>query len=371
MDPDTQMVDANMNASWKGKITLSTEYQEENTTIRQISSSDTNGMWGYKDKLTKIVIENKKSVKTAEDGGKVYGPYDESADGYGGVQSYVVCDESEENCTGYLQGTNGIKGNEDSRWLFGGFTKVIQIDGLANIDTSNVINMSQMFSALKLQELTINGWDTSHVTNISQMFNIGTLVNLTLVNFDLSHVTNKNSWLISMNLETLVIKDSILPQDCSNLFSQSPSFNGKNIIFTNVDTSHVTNMSSMFTGVANVQTLDLSSFDTINVTDMSQMFAGCTQLKSVNLEKFKTNQVENMSTMFAGCTQLESLDLSSFDTTNATDMHGMFGGTINLQTITFGPKFIHNVNAITSGMFGGCPAPERPTDQSWQDVSFD
>ncbi len=122
MNPDTPMEETNMNASWKGKITLSTEYQEENTTMRTISynsndgSTDTQGMWGYKDKLTKIVIENKKSVKTVEDGRKVYGPFDESADGYGGVQSYVVCDTEETNCIGYLQGTNGIKGNEDSSY---------------------------------------------------------------------------------------------------------------------------------------------------------------------------------------------------------------------------------------------------------------
>ena len=133
MDPDTPMVEANMNASWKGKITLSTEYQEEDTTIRQISSSDTNGMWGYKDKLTKIVIENKKTVKTAEDGGKVYGPFDESADGYGGVQSYVVCDAEETSCIGYLQGTNGIKGNEDSSFLFTSFEKVTNIEGLEHL----------------------------------------------------------------------------------------------------------------------------------------------------------------------------------------------------------------------------------------------
>ena len=130
MDPDTPMVEANMNASWKGKITLSTEYQEENTTIRKISITDTQGMWEYKDKLTKIVIENKKSVKTAEDGGKVYGPFDESADGYGGVQSYVVCSENDEDCIGYLQGTNGIKGNEDSSNLFNGFTNVTNFNDM-------------------------------------------------------------------------------------------------------------------------------------------------------------------------------------------------------------------------------------------------
>ncbi len=218
MDPNTPMEDANMNASWKGKITLSTEYQEEDTTIRTISSSDINGMWGYKDKLAKIVIENKKSVKTAEDGGKVYGPFDESADGYGGVQSYVVCDTEETSCTGYLQGTNGIKGNEDCSNLFKGFSNVANIEGLENIDTRNV-----------------------------------------------------------------------------------------------------TNMSSMFSGAERIQELDLSSFNTLNVTNMNKMFLN----------------------------------------------------TSNLQSITFGPNFVHKPEATTSGMFSSCPAPERPSGDTWSGVSFD
>ncbi len=348
MDPDTPMVDANMNASWKGKITLSTEYQEENTTIRQIKgSSDTNGMWGYRDKLTKIVIENKKSVKTAEDGGKVYGPFDESVDGYGGVQSYVVCDNEETDCIGYLQGTNGIKGNEDSSNLFAGFRNVTNIDGLKNINTSNVTNMNSLFSGMiNVEEFDISMWDTSNVTSIDNMFALGTSVKtINISNFNFSNITNKPFWLITSSLETLNMSNSILPQDSSNFFAQGPGFKGKNIILTNVDTSHVTNMSSMFQGCTGLTSLDLSSFNTSNVTDM----------------KF----------MFAAATNIQKLDLSSFNTENVTNMQAMFGGTTNLQSITFGPNFVHKSDAITSQMFGDCPAPERPTGDTWNDVSFD
>ncbi len=325
MDPDTPMVDANMNASWKGKITLSTEYQEENTTIRQISrsssdySTDTQGMWKYKDKLTKIVIENKKSVKTAEDGGKVYGPYDESEDGYGGVQSYVVCDESEENCIGYLQGTNGIKANEDSTALFDNFTNVTKIEGLENFDVSQVKNMKYMFANMtNLQEIDLSSFDTSNVTNMTGMVSGNSLKTVDISNFDLSNITD-TFWLIAINIETLNMSNCILPPDCSNFFSRGPGFKGQKIIFENVDTSHVTNMSQMF----------------------------------------------------AGCTGLTSLDLRSFDTSNVTNMNQMFVATTGLQSITFGPKFVHKPEATTSGMFLNCGALERPFGDSWNDVSFD
>ena len=346
MDPDTPMVEANMNASWKGKITLSTEYQEENTTIRKmIGYNDKQGMWGYKDKLTKIVIENKKSVKTAEDGGKVYGPYDESADGYGGVQSYVVCDNEETSCTGYLQGTNGIKGNEDISYLFNGFAKVTKIEGLENLDISNVINMEGMFGSMtNLQELDLSIWDTNNVENMSMMFQgCNKLTTIDLSMWDTSNATNVNAmfrasgiqqlnisnWNLSKvkgstylfpyttNLITVDMSNVIFPQDSSILLSYASSVN--NIILDNVDTSHVTNMEGMFSGASNIQELDLSSFDTSNVTNMNQMFNGMT----------------------------------------------------NLQSITFGSKFVHKPEATTTGMFTGCPAPERPFGDSWQDVSFD
>ncbi len=353
MDPDTPMVDANMNASWKGKITLSTEYQEENTTIRKISysnysSTDTNGMWGYKDKLTKIVIENKKSVKTAEDGGKVYGPFDESADGYGGVQSYVVCDNEETNCTGYLQGTNGIKGNEDSSYLFADFTNVTNIDGLENIDTSNVKNISYMFTNMaSLQEIDLSTWNTSKLTNMSALFsgNIN-LKMLNLSNWDLSNVNNFFGWFFSIPNEGIIdMSNSIFPENSSSLFSGGPGFKGKNIILKNVDTSQVTNMYSMFAVASNLQELDLSSFDTSNVI--------------------------NMQFMFSNLSNIQELDLSSFDTSHVTNMNGMFNETTSLQSITFGPKFVHKSEATTTNMFKNCAAPERPTGDTWTDVSFD
>ena len=48
----------------------------------------------------------------------------------------------------------------------------------------------------------------------------------------------------------------------------------------------------------------------------------------------------------------------------------MFNYASGLKTITVGSKFIHKSGASTVGMFNGCPSTDRPTDSSWQGVSF-
>ena len=57
-------------------------------------------------------------------------------------------------------------------------------------------------------------------------------------------------------------------------------------------------------------------------------------------------------------------------TSKVTNMEGMFTCTYKLQSITFGPNFVHKPDATVSGMFINCPSQDRPTGESWQDVSF-
>ena len=101
------------------------------------------------------------------------------------------------------------------------------------------------------------------------------------------------------------------------------------------DTSHVTNMSSMFRGCLSLETLDLSSFDTSNVTDMSEMFLTCQKLQTLNISSFKTGSVTDMSGMFSSCFVLKNLDLGGFDTGNVTDVTNMFYQFKNLKDVDF------------------------------------
>ncbi|MEX1499158.1 BspA family leucine-rich repeat surface protein, partial [Enterococcus sp. C65] len=83
-----------------------------------------------------------------------------------------------------------------------------------------------------------------------------------------------------------------------------------------LDTSNVTDMRSMFYGMSSVTSLDVSGFDTGNVTDMKSMFNGMSSVTSLDVSGFDTSNVTDMEYMFRHMSSVTSLDLSNFDTSN-------------------------------------------------------
>jgi len=70
-----------------------------------------------------------------------------------------------------------------------------------------------------------------------------------------------------------------------------------------LDTSGVTDMSSMFLACDDLTTLDLSSFDTAQA-EMEDMFAYCSSLGSVTVgDLWKTEPGRGGDTLFHGCEQ--------------------------------------------------------------------
>ena len=56
-----------------------------------------------------------------------------------------------------------------------------------------------------------------------------------------------------------------------------------------------------------VTSINFNNFDTSNVTNMEAMFRGCDRLMLLDLSKFNTSKVTNMKSMFNGCSMLESI----------------------------------------------------------------
>ena len=128
----------------------------------------------------------------------------------------------------------------------------------------------------------------------------------------------------------------------------------KNILeidISNFDTSNVTNMEAMFTGMSNLTTLNLSNFDTSKVTSMDAMFGDMSSLIRLDLSNFNTSNVTNMDTMFGGMTNLTSLSISNFDTSKVTNMYCMFNGISNLTTLDLSSFDTSKVTTMTA-MFG-------------------
>ncbi len=118
---------------------------------------------------------------------------------------------------------------ENSFLLFSGNTSadkptnVTEIEGLSQLDTSNVTNMEYMFHGMRsVTSLDVSGFDTSNVTDMANMFR------------GMSSVTSLD--------------------------------------VSGFDTSNVTTMENMFYNISSVTSLDLSVFDTSNVTTMQDMF---------------------------------------------------------------------------------------------------
>ena len=281
--------------------------------------------------------------------------------------------------------------------LFMGCTNLTEIEGIENLNTSNVSNMACMFwYCSKLTSLDVSNFDTSNVTNMFTMFGLcNSLTSLNVSDFDTSNVTNMaNMFYECNNLESLDVSNfdtsnvttmQSMFYDCnsltsldvsnfktSNVTSMAFMFTGYNNAMSleeikgleNFDTSKVTNMMAMFQKCIQLESLDLSSFDTSNVICMAVMFSSGgddyeMSLKEIKgLEKFNTSKVIQINSMFYNCTQLTSLDLSSFDMSSATYMPWMFYNCRSLTEIKVGPGWVISEDANTTEMFDGCGVQE-------------
>lgn len=100
--------------------------------------------------------------------------------------------------------------------------------------------------------------------------------------------------------------------------------------------------------------LDLTHFDTRKIVTMRNMFVGFKEVYHIKFgDLFVTSQVINMSRMFKGCFNLQSVELKNIDTSNVRDMSEMFCDCVNLQVTNFDKYNIVNVINIRD-MFKNC-----------------
>lgn len=187
-------------------------------------------------------------------------------------------------------------------WFYG-FTKLEEIDGLANLNTEEVKVMGYMFSGCNaLKSIDLSTFNTGKVENMFGMF-YGCKALTTL---DLSHFNTENL------------------KDVGQLFFNCTAL--KSIDLKNFNTTNVTNMGSLFFSCIALESLDLSSFNTENVTDFSSEFNNCTNLQTIYVsDKFIISPgVTSHGSMFLGCNKLVgAIKYSS----NCTD--GNYANTIN------------------------------------------
>lgn len=141
-------------------------------------------------------------------------------------------------------------------WFFG-CTNLKNIEGINNLNTTEVTDMGAMFrNCSALTNLDVSGFDTRKVTTMGTMFS-----------------------------------------GCSKLSTLDVS---------GFDTKNVTDMYCMFNKCSGLTTLNVSGFDTKNVTNMREMFSGCSKLATIYVsDKFVTTNVTEGKSMFNMCKALE------------------------------------------------------------------
>lgn len=165
------------------------------------------------------------------------------------------------------------------RWFFV-FTQLTTIEGIDNLNTEEVMIMSEMFKDCSgLTSLDLSSFNTDEVTEMSYMFG-----------------------------------------NCTGL---------KSLDLSSFNTAEVRYMNSMFDGCSSLTSLDLSSFNTDKVTNMTKMFSDCSSLNKIYVsDDFNIVKVSSSEKMFYNCTSLKKGDVSydpnNIDHTMANCTSGYF-----------------------------------------------
>ena len=213
----------------------------------------------------------------------------------------------------------------------------------------------------KLTSIDLNGLSGERLENMRGMFlQAHQLSTISFPkDFDTSHVTDMSemfSW--TGNLTRIT---GLANWNTSNVTTMESMFNrSENLTeidsVANWDTSNVTNMKWLFNRCHKLQSVDVSNWNTSRVTNMQQVFNRCLSLEKIDVSKWDTSNVTDMQMMFKSCTKLKALDLSNWDTSKVTTMVQMFymeHGS-NLEEIKGLEDFDLSSVKNATGMFMNC-----------------
>lgn len=194
------------------------------------------------------------------------------------------------------------------------YANLRKINGLNKFNTSNVTNMIGMFSGCsQVESLDISSFDTSKVTNMHRMFEgCETIKTLDVSNFNTSNVEDMSYM--------FAVRWSGTTQETVNKSANLTEIIG----LEKLNTSNVRNMQGIFSDCTNVTNLNVSNFDTSKVVSMQGMFEDCWALRTIDLTNFDTSNVKSMASMFDDCSSLTTIDVSNFNTSRVTNMSDMF-----------------------------------------------
>ena len=268
-------------------------------------------------------------------------------------------------------------------------SSLLSVDGLKYLNTSEVTDMSSMFSGCSsLTSLDLRGFDTGKVTNMSSMFyGCSSLVTIRVgEGWTTSKVTNSDYMFYDCTSLRGCNGTVFNASHIDKAYARVDGNGGQGYLTGNVPyvvfnsnsrilTFYYDDKQSTRTMDGNVYSLGFgswmihnsyldcvifdSSFADYKPTSTANWFMNCSNLSSIDgIQYLNTSEVTDMSSMFSGCSSLVELDLLGFETGKVTDMSNMFSGCSSLVTIIVGDGW--NTSSVTSSdsMFYGCREPQ-------------
>ena len=259
-------------------------------------------------------------------------------------------------------------------------TNLTDIEGIENLNTEKVTDMSLMFlQCKKLSSIDLSNFNTEKVTNMHGMFSdCSALTSLDLSNFNTEKVTHMYGMFASCSaLTTIYASDKFVTGQvsqgefmfygCKNLKGYAKSKTDKTYANCGTDGYFTSGcgyaeydnatgtLTFRYKGVKPAGAYDLNegantpewrreqfddnyggkiyiskvvfdaSFANARPTSCYEWFYDCKELTNIEgIEYLNTEKVTDMSWMFSGCAKLSSINLSNFNTEKVTDMSTMF-----------------------------------------------
>ena len=279
------------------------------------------------------------------------------------------------------------------RGWFSGLTKLTTIEGMENLNTENVTNLSWLFyNCTSLTSVDLSHFNTEKVISTENMFRRATkLTSLNLSSFNTAKVTNmKGMFRECLNLTSItgcenvkftnVTDMSYMFYKCSKLDLSAAATlmggpmlantgkvttmnwmfagnEGTEIYISLMGTGSLTRTKGMFYGCKNLTKLNITKLNTSQVVTMAYMFAECPKLNLNGINdwnKFSTASVTTMEGMFKNCAAMSYLKLTNWNTTKVTNMKDMFSGCKALKTLIVGSNFsVAGMTSNQTGVFTG------------------
>lgn len=155
---------------------------------------------------------------------------------------------------------------------------------------------------------------------------------------------------VKNNIRSVRFADEVQPTDTANWFKDFT--NCTSFDLNNLNTSQVSNMSSMFNNCRAMTTLDLSMLSLGSVTNMGHMLYQCASLETIHFGSVDTSHVVYADNFLKDAVKLKTVDMSRLDFGSVQNMSGMLAGCNALEMIQT-PRVIGRprMDGITSKVF--------------------